>query len=124
MRPTERLRELLDEHGVAWTNQVQLDSTEDNATCWCAPKDGYPYDMAGVTEVGGRLWYQGYMTPEQVIAATIPERSGELTCHKDISEGGWWCRYSCCGYKYLSPFESDGIAENYCPNCGAKVVGD
>ena len=48
----------------------------------------------------------------------------ERTCHITFKRGAIYdvANYSCCGYEFAESISEQGVAENYCPNCGAKVV--
>ena len=53
---------------------------------------------------------------------TMPVRG---TCRIEHVKGGpcydvWQC--SACGYKYAESVSEDSIVQNYCPNCGRRVV--
>ena len=138
---TERLRELLDERGVEWTKN-------DGA---CSKQTDWPFNgelMAefnewenGTTRFDCDTWC---FSPEQAIAATLgndgAERSNDgvaerETCHivktwsdSDYDED-WRYRCSECGC-FIGVYERDPetgdaiSADNYCPNCGRKVVDE
>ena len=61
---------------------------------------------------------------------TVDEHMAELgwvrerTCEVVFKRGAMYdvAHYSCCGYEYPEPVNETAVAENYCPNCGAKVV--
>ena len=48
----------------------------------------------------------------------------ERTCEITFKRGAMYdvARYSCCGYEYPELVSETDVAENYCPNCGARVV--
>ena len=50
----------------------------------------------------------------------------ERTCEIKHVKGGamydvWRC--SACGYEFVESVSEASIVQNYCPNCGAKVIG-
>ena len=50
----------------------------------------------------------------------------ERTCEIKHVKGGamydvWRC--SACGYEFVESVSEASIVQNYCPNCGARVVG-
>lgn len=47
----------------------------------------------------------------------------ERTCEVTYKRGAMYdvAHYSCCGYEFPEPISETGVAENYCPNCGAAV---
>lgn len=65
------------------------------------------------------------LTPEQAIAATLNSRA-ERTCRQE--ERGWGTEgdharvWLTCGHDCMVPTVND--LPNYCPHCGAKVVGE
>lgn len=50
----------------------------------------------------------------------------ERMCEITYKRGAMYdvARYSCCGYELATPVSEILPAENYCPNCGVKVVGE
>lgn len=51
----------------------------------------------------------------------------ERTCRIEHVKGGamydvWRC--SACGYEYAESVSETSIVQNYCPNCGSRVVGE
>lgn len=50
----------------------------------------------------------------------VKEKTCSLRCEKDNWAGGWWSYYG-CGYKLLTPWDADDIAEDYCPKCGGRI---
>lgn len=135
---TERLRELLDERGVEWKehkHQLAGSMALQLETLWGQPVDNtsgkqmqhvYHYRA---TEMGdGRLFLEAQLTtPEQAIAATL----GSGTCHPIISDnltesegtGDAWADCSECGHLLYVLTDPNSEPPNYCPNCGAKVIG-
>lgn len=119
---TERLRQLLDERGVEHTDH------ENNATWW---SDGN-VECAYIQSMSDRLGQLSFMaTPEQAVEATL----GRGTC-KDVCNSVSEFTCSACGFNcdltsWISLFDGDDGRHrhhhhgtpNYCPNCGAKVVG-
>lgn len=77
----------------------------DNGTCECKPETGQ------------------FFTEAEAIAAW--NRRAERTCRNIRSWDNHDFECSSCGYELYpedGTYESDGTM-NYCPNCGAKVVG-
>lgn len=62
--------------------------------------------------------------------ADLIEPEPERTCKWELKHGGtiydvWKC--SICGFEYAENRCDNGVTDfdpNYCPNCGAKVVGE
>lgn len=50
----------------------------------------------------------------------------ERMCEITYKRGAMYdvARYSCCGYELAMPVSEILPAENYCPNCGARVVDE
>ena len=50
----------------------------------------------------------------------------ERTCELTFRRGAIYdvAHYSCCGYEFPEPISEVAPSENYCPNCGAKVVSE
>ena len=123
---TERLREMLDERGVAHSDHYL-------STTW---RDGNGIlHLAGEPMADGSLVVD-MLTPEQAIAATLGNSRAERTCKMQPSPftdwaglnmrivAGWYCEN--CGECCLTEttIDDDHPTPNYCPNCGAKVVGE
>lgn len=117
MSATDELRRLLDEHGVEYKSHYLH-------TSWYA---GMKLYMA-TPDANGTLSVDN-LTPEQAIAATLNIQA-ERTCKFVSSKGPDYppvC--SACGYElgiYDCEWFEDGTygyERNYCPNCGAKVIG-
>lgn len=114
MSVTDELRRLLDERGVEYKRHYLN-------TLWYAGTKLY---MA-TDNMDGTLTVDN-LTPEQAIAATL----GSGTCHIVERNGDLYC--DACGDMVgtcdpASELFIDGNAVklwNYCPNCGAKVIGD
>ena len=121
MTATEKLRAMLDERGVEWTNPNT--SLRDEMTSWVA--NGFDYDAFEVPD--GTLVltaaHQDDLTPEQAIAATL----GAGTCHTTTPSDAWCFACSECGKSFprheLRRAHNHGEI-NYCPNCGRKVVDE
>lgn len=110
MTATDELRRMLDERGVELRDDSSIYGTR--RTVWTA--NGVTYVAA---EVSGRLKVSGYLTPEQAIEATLGRGTCRLEREPD-SDRLWWCS-SCHSYhEHVSEFPWE-----YCPRCGAKVVG-
>ena len=111
MTATERLRAMLDERGVEWS-------------------DGGYGNTATVWEANGILWrglwrdgaieLVATMTPEQAIEATL----GRGECH-DMYEDDGYFKCSECGGRMHGWTEDDSAiwfsTPHFCPNCGRKV---
>lgn len=117
MTATEKLRRMLDEHGVPWRCYGH-----ENHTWW---GEWHAENRASVN--GLFLKVEGVVTPEQAIVATV----GARTCRFiDDSNGEFPPKCSACGYEpsiYECSWLIDGGYEydgNYCANCGARVEGD
>ena len=102
MTATERLRALLDEHGV----EYRVSAT------------GYSIDIGpNVTAYANRtdttldVSLRGF-TPEQAVAATL----GPGTCEVEVGSGDSAVGGFGCDYGDESDFR-------YCPNCGRRVIG-
>lgn len=76
-----------------------------------------------------------YETEEQAAAAW--NRRAERTCRPEVCDdgaGAWGVYCSECGYRFAGPYGKREVPEHmaarrdimprYCPNCGAKVVGE
>ncbi|MBQ1449379.1 MAG: zinc-ribbon domain-containing protein [Eggerthellaceae bacterium] len=112
------LRELLDERDIEYAESQDRFRTRFRFN-YCEACDDYLNEI----EVMGACITasKSYLTPEQAIAATLGNARAERTCkrekHGRKMDGSWRMRCSECGY---------GIGDkrwNFCPNCGAKVVG-
>ena len=116
MSATERLRELLDDRGVKHEGSERSVRWRD--------RNGVIMQAFPLTsgELGLEVWS---CTPEQAIAATL----GTGTCHISVNDnlaetegmGDVWLECDACGWQM--PLESSTPRFNFCPNCGAKVVG-
>ena len=138
---TERLREMLDERGVAHSDHYL-------STTW---RDGH-----GILHLAGEPMADGLLvvdmlTPEQAIAATLGNSRAnyhgyeqaaieawesvkawnsraERTCKWELEHSGtlydkWRC--SKCGYLFVEPRCDQGYTDlepNYCPNCGRRCI--
>lgn len=110
---TTELREKLTERGVEYTTNDHLGAYE---TSW----DGF---TAMQLTPGAKLMM--VFTPEQAIAATLGNSRAERTCKQE--ERGWGTEgdharvWLTCGHDCMVPTVQD--LPNYCPTCGARVVG-
>ena len=108
---TDKLRKLLEERGVNWTEFIDR-----TATAWTDGTHGIVADESG----DNKLWLtMSMMTPEQAIAATL----GRGTCEiyrvgntRDIR------KCSACGKQMHFDHSLDRDCLHYCPNCGREVV--
>lgn len=124
---TEELRRLLDERGVEWWQSANTLGCV--FTRWYSPLFG---DEVCAMENGeeGLVLFDHFMTPEQVVAATL----GGGTCNADETDT-WECvRDDLGGYgKTLTvhvmectecghTYEHVNGSYEFCPRCGRKVV--
>ena len=112
-RTTEMLCKLLEERGVSYQTHYLHVS-------WRVG----PKLFDAVDNLDGTLTVDN-LTPEQAIAATLgrPER----TCKSTTDDNAWCFVCSECGKSF--PRNKLHLAHNhgeinYCPNCGARVVGE
>ena len=120
MTATEHLRELLDERGVEWSYGGFLHSTY-------FVVDDVHYSAY---EQGGKLYLKtsvGPIAPEQAIDTTLGRGECQfktverfIDARRDRAD---MCECDRCGYRCARGFIQDERFK-YCPNCGAKVVGD
>lgn len=111
---TERLREMLDERGVAHNDHYL-------STTW---RDGHGIlHLAGEPMADGSLVVD-MLTPEQAIAATLGNSRAERTCEcvaeyaKSPIDGKTIVLHRCSAcHELMRPHMA------YCPNCGCKVIG-
>ena len=117
MTATERLRQLLDERGVEWSDlDTRTGEPSDYVTDWNVPDAGW----AVAREIGGYLSYTWVMgerpTPEQAVEATL----GRGTCHVAYKHPEYPCSddeiCSECGASFYCYAEV-----NFCPTCGRRV---
>ena len=110
MTATDELRRLLDERGVKW-----WEGWDKDLTCY----DGANGVRYLADAMLGEMFFRSVLpvTPDQAVEATL----GRGTCEMEREPGSdrlWWCS-SCQSYH---EHESDYPWE-FCPRCGAKVVG-
>lgn len=110
---TERLREMLDERGVAHSDHYL-------STTW---RDGHGIlHLAGEPMADGSLVVD-MLTPEQAIAATLGNSRAERTCEFTpdgmMDDRLWFACSNCGGY-----ITTDYGMPSYCPHCGARTVGE
>ena len=72
-----------------------------------------------------KVGYKRFYTEAEAIAAW--NSRAERTCYIEHVKRGalcdvWRCSY--CGYDYAESVSEPSIIQNYCPNCGAKVVSE
>ena len=127
MTATEELRRMLDERGVEW-----------ETTGWPAECQTF-YEAGGVgyiaigldDELGDsrmRVCLEEYMTPAQVIEATL----GRGTCCDTEGSGRDFCCSECGARLYIDTGDTYTMIAadehtiikhpNFCPNCGREVV--
>ena len=111
---TKILRRLLDERGVEYDTD---DEDGYELTEWIA--NGLEWEADSCGELVSLMSVM-LITPEQAIAATL----GRGTCNVEWRENGWGTRTRHCG-KCGADLDCDTRnRQNYCPNCGRKVVDD
>ena len=122
MTATDELRRLLDVRGVEWHDtkigKGFITVFEHDGITWIVTEHS-----SGRLSVKGCVkptqgHYDG-MTPEQAVEATL----GRGECHEVIVDE-YWRGCGNCGYVWEYMY---GIGKctrpNFCPRCGAKVVG-
>ena len=113
MSVTDELRRMLDERGVEYKTDDRNGFRE---TTWCGTAAFQLSPTAEMTMI---------VTPEQAIAATLGRGTGEWVLeHSGTLYDKWRC--SKCGYLFVEPRCDQGYTDlepNYCPTCGARVVG-
>ena len=105
MNATDELRALLDERGVEHYDGVER-------TLWLKDEHGYRASADELTSgrMSVHMWCK---TPEQAVEATL----GRGECH---DTGVYVSAFECsaCGEVYEMHRDPD-----YCPGCGARVIG-
>lgn len=113
---TDALRALLDERGVEYETYTE-------------PRTGFEHVKWNFNEHGsadfnlefGEPWLVMYGVisgPEQAVAATL----GPGTCEVEWRESGWGTRTRHCGACGADLDCDTRNKQNYCPNCGRKLV--
>lgn len=136
---TTELREKLTERGMKWVayeKELSLALKDFHDTRWDASGVRWSYlEINGKATLSpvGRVEIE--LTPDQAIAATLGSGTCELkwTLQGETQTQEFWrCECGNCGYWFGAedrstfPFKMtiDKVdVPNYCPNCGAKVVG-
>lgn len=123
MTTTEEIRRLLDERGVEYETDDVSDSWYERTT-WCSENNlWWTYEVDAIEELPyGTLTLldtgsSNSMRPAQAIAATL----GPGECKvEEVQSGAGWVEFQCsgCGSNRIDKHD------NYCPNCGRKVVGE
>lgn len=113
MMATERLRELLDDRGVKWTDRGYVNYI------WWKGFDGVRWYAENIHCVDGwRVKVEAVITPEQAIAATL----GAVTCRNIDDDYDSYFECSECGCHVLCDFYGSGYGKpRFCPGCGRKV---
>lgn len=119
---TDKLRHLLDKHGVEWT--APNSCLRDEETMWVA--GGFDYQTFEETDGTFLLMaeHQGNLTPEQVIEATLGRDECRIRDGECDQCGAIIHRHA---NMYWVPV-GDGMRTvkhrdvHYCPNCGRKVI--
>lgn len=125
MTETERLREMLDEHGVKWEDDTPVPSMKP----WKTSFTSFTGEEVSIGCYDEPKWIMGtlvFHTPEQAIAATL----GTGTCHNDTFDDYRIFRCSACHTVVAicicdEPDATDTISAHefrFCPHCGARVV--
>lgn len=114
MTLTEELRGLLDDRGVEWVDQTTTKYGRQRATQW---------SMNGMVFRARETWdgWISLVLPGLTPMQAVTEAIGRGTCAMEREPGSdrlWWCS-SCQAYH---EHESEHPWE-FCPRCGAKVVG-
>lgn len=117
MTATDIFRAMLDERGVEWRE------VSPNKTKWrhggieYVATNAWPRNDATRT----KLVLHAMLTPEQAVEATMG--MGECRYEWSLADNGW-ADHTCsaCGYVENTDIHV-GLGWNFCPNCGAKVVG-
>lgn len=125
MTATDRLRSLLDEHGIEWWTDRDI---------WSGHTQWLNYDEAftSLAMDGDVLAIQviSRMTPEQAIAATVkpPEDVAEpatdgKTCRIVDNEHGPNMHCTACGGEVDDeyPYFAERYGYSRCPHCGARI---
>ena len=108
---TKRLREMLDERGVAHSDHYL-------STIW---RDGHGIlHLAGEPMADGSLVVD-MLTPEQAIAATLGRGECQIETTENWLPAERYHRCKECGAFFAVLDASHDIPPRYCPNCGAKV---
>ena len=122
MTATDKLRELLEEHGI---KHFDYDKGGRTQTQWAAP-DGtryFTYETYNNPSKTAKLVISWFPTPEQAIAATLGRRDCKLRdCEGSFSAVNrpvWLC--DCGAFMTQYTDATTYHKPNYCPNCGARV---
>lgn len=108
--------------GFEWSDDEEIEEGEPHRyDAYCAVKVNHKDNC--VLEVGE---FYCWVAPSEEEAAVLWNRRAELTCRLtnsrwDDGHCTWGCVCSECGEKF--EYEH-GSCWNYCPHCGAKVVGE
>lgn len=112
---------------VSWSAYVRCDSCEyDIETDRC----GYKTEeeaIKGAIEAWNTRAESVFVTGTTVATDREPVVYAPMrTCELTFKRGAMYdvAHYSCCGYEFPESVSEESVAENYCPNCGAKVVGE
>lgn len=109
MTETERLRKLLDERGAEWYDDdrgVVIGVDEPTTVASFKDYDGLLIGMMCIC-----------CTAERAVEATLGRPTCRLEREPD-SDRLWWCSNCQSYHEHVSEFPWE-----YCPRCGAKVVG-
>lgn len=127
MSATERLRELLDERGIEWSDR-SLHPDRQYITDWSYGG----FLIAAVESHDGKLEllsdYHCLITPEQVIEVTLGRGDVRDEAFFMRLSNGFECdgsvwRCCKCGAFFTNYTDlTDYHKPRFCPNCGAKVV--
>lgn len=139
MTPTERLRELLDERGVRYTQTIVTEGT----LFTIVTNEEYYFVLVRDNNAGIEMWSQ-YLTPEQAVEATLGRGECKLdgytdaafsACQapneKDFIDYAEVCECTACGASIIVPPSYTRVSHDrdelwpiyrFCPHCGAEVV--
>lgn len=87
-------------------------------------KDDSRADLIGLSRYQHGHFIDNFPTEAEAVAAW--NARAERMCEIEHVKGGamydvWRC--SACGYEYAESVSETSIVQNYCPNCGARVIG-
>lgn len=114
MTATDELRRLLDERGVEWRGGLPTETMVE--------ADGLDLLYVALPDGRVRAFIRNYLTPGQAIEATLGRGECEQEEHGWSTEGDHARVWLTCGHDCMVETVAD--LPNYCPNCGARVIGE